>query len=827
MNSPRFRSLTALLLLAIAAGTSCESAAAVREAPANTPALPGWKMQSEEQWLVDETARTVTELLAFAKDRKAAAVEFTAQPDPILPHAWQLSAKVGGIEVKAQVVWKNFIWSPEENAAWARQLTAAWKLAPEATADGGGAALLTALTSPAVKVWQQERARLSAALTERPLDAELHAQAALLTAAFVLRESAGGFTNFRRELCRCAAHLAIARALAPADSSPARRVAEAALEALSGRQTPALAALAALEKENLPGTAPWVRALRLRATGDWRIEAPEATLLEQLETFRARAESVGPAFAAQWLGKRKSAAWNDWRRIMLAGDLSVGEGHTFTNGSIEEEIASLKEDYAAIVGESLDAESVVTALTTPALRAVSKTPAGTAVVSVLGWDFWGAQHQRHLGQSIRKTNTFFRDDWGVRQYVKVQQSVRDNYATLTLFPLLEREVTEDADTLSGIAPRCLRLIETHPELVTRQEWFNLLQPDGEKPAMTGLPGPARWMRGVVPFGTACNFDARSTFAQLPESSDTAWWNALLALAPANLQIHHAHLAKQYRDRKAAPLAAVEAEYGGLQDFNGHVLSAICGALDRAHSPKYFESMERLCQWDPVSYFELGHHYRAQDQLKLAAEAYQKGVDLSTDRVLAANESGWLVNYRFDHDQKKQALEVATMAANSYSATGLKVMADLQEKMGALEEAEEYFKNIQKRYRDDFSITSFYLRNRTKNPAYEAFIAPIEKKVFSNGKIKVTLADFRGPPTGGCVYTTSNELSRSYGLAVGDVLVARDGIRVENLEQDTFLVEASTDPKMRLIVWQRTAYREIEVYLPGRRFGVIVKNLKGD
>lgn len=826
MKSPRFQFIAALLLLTIALGAPREGAAAVRETKSPAPALPASKPQSEEHWLVDETARTVAELLAFAKDR-AGVLEFSAQPDPIRAHAWLLSTKLGDSEVKAQVVWKTFIWSPEESAVWARQLTAAWKLTAEPVADGGGTALLAALTSPAVKVWQQERARLSAALSEKPLDAELHAQAALLTAAFALRECAGGFTDFRRELCRCAAHLAIARALAPAAGGPVRGVAEAALEALCGRETPALAALGTLEKENAPGTAPWVRALRLRATGDWRAETPNATLLEQLETFRARAESVGPTFAEQWLGKRKSAAWNDWRRLMLAGDLSVGEGHTFTNGSIEEEIVSLKEDYAAIVGDNLDNESAVTALSTPTLRAVGKNPAGAAAVSVLGWDFWSAQHQRHLCQSIRKTNTFYRDDWSVRQYVKVQQSVRDKYGALTLFPLLEREVTEEAEAFSAITPRCLRLIEAHPELLTRQEWYNLTRPDGEKPAMDGLPGPARWMRGVVPFGTIGNFDARSTFAQLPDLSEAAWWQALLALAPSNLQVHRVHLGKQYRDRTEAPLAVIEAEYAGLKDFNGHALSVICEALHREHSPKYFETMERLCQWDPDRYFELGDHYRAQDQPDLAAGAYQKGVDRSADSVLAANESGWLVNYLFDHDQKKQALKVATMAANAYSATGLEVMASLQEKMGALEQAEDYFKKILDRYRNDFPLTNFYLRNRTKNPAYEAFIAPIEKDVFPNGKIKVTLADFDKPPTDGCVYTTANELSRSYGLAIGDVLVARDGMRVENMSQDEFVLQAGTDTKMRLIVWQRTAYREIEVDLPGRRFGVIVKNLKAE
>ena len=296
MNPTRLRTFSALLLLITAVSRAAEGDAA----PPKAPELPAWKLQSEEHWIVDETARTIAELLAYAKDRKANAVEMTVLPDETAAQTYQLTARLGASTVSAEVVWKDFIWSPEEHAAWARKLCAEWQLTP-APAAPGETELLTALTEPTPQVLLRERTRLSAALTKTPLDPSLHVQAALLTEAFALRESARYFTDIRRELCRSAAHLAIARALAPDDAGPARRVAEAAMQTLTGRQTPALTALTTLDAEAASGVSAWSHALRLRTTGDWRAEPAEPTLFEQFEIFRARAENVEGTFAFTWL----------------------------------------------------------------------------------------------------------------------------------------------------------------------------------------------------------------------------------------------------------------------------------------------------------------------------------------------------------------------------------------------------------------------------------------------------------------------------------------------------------------------------------------------
>ena len=818
MNPTRLRTFSALLLLITAVSRAAEGDAA----PPKAPELPAWKLQSEEHWIVDETARTIAELLAYAKDRKANAVEMTVLPDETTAQTYKLTARRGASTVSAEVVWKDFIWSPEEHAAWARKLCAEWKLAPSPAAPGE-AALLQALTEPTPQVLLRERTRLSAALTKTPLDASLHVQAALLTEAFAMRESAGNFSDIRRELCRCAAHLAIARALAPDDAGPARRVAEAAMQTLTGRQTPALAALSALDSETAAGVPAWVRALRLRTTGDWRAEAKEPTLFEQLEIFRARTQSVDGTFAFGWLRERNPAPMHDWRRMMLSVPLDVGEGHQFAKGSIPQEIVSLREDHAGFFGGKLAEADIVTTLNTPAQRAVGKGAKGAPSVSVLGWDLWSAQHQRHLCQSIRVTNHFLRDSWGVDEYRDVQKFARGNFAALTLFPVIDRELTDDFTRIPDIGKRMSRLIETHPELIPRSLWNRLRFAYGKSPALPGIISPRYWLREGTAFGTVYDFEMQVAVGRLPEFSDAAWWDAFVALAPANTEVRSAKLHKQFKD--PATLEVVEANYGGMQDYSRHALAIIAAAQRQARSPEYVGSLQRMCAWSPDDYFSLGHFFLEEKLPERAAEAFQKAVDLSPDRVRAANQCEWLVNYRYDHGQTKEALALATMAAEVYSQAGLCTMARLQEKMGNLPAAEEYFQKSDERYHGNNEAASFYRRHRAQNPEYEAHMAAIERALFPNGLVKVTLAELHDAPTGGTILAGDNAAMSRYGLSAGDVIVALDGIRADGKAQYTYLRELSSDPKMRLIIWTAKSYREIDVELPGRIFGVTIRDLR--
>jgi len=796
-----------------------------------------WKYATEEHWLVDETARDITEMLAFARHWDPKSLDLVTKPQTAAPQSYELIAKIDGTDVDAakttysfhvgnlgaRLQWKDFIWSPAEYVPWASKVQADLGLAPS-TPPTKDVAIVETLTSPTPQILRQESKRLSEALTKAPLDAGLHEQAALVTAAFALREAAGEFSDSRREICRIAAHLTIAHALQPESASPVRKVAEAALQTLVGREAPALALLADLEKDNTPGTAAWARALRMRNTTDWRQVTTEPTLFELRETFLARTRTVGCDFAIQSIGTRKPAPVDDWRRIILESAFGVERGHQFAENSIGAELNSLQSDWGLFFDAKLGENDVVKALSELPARTVVKSSDGHDEISVLGWDLWSAQHQRHLCQSIHATIDFLRDKWGVPEYRDAQKFIRKNFDGLLLLPLLERELTEDQGELPAISQRVTTLITRHLEAVPPSAWGELRYADRKCPAV-GVPPTENWAKPPLPFGTTYGICFRRNCINFPPLSDKAWWDGVLSIAPASYDVQSTKLWMQYH--KDPPVEVAESTYQTLKYYNLWALQKLA-AVEKDRSPGYLDTMQRICELDSDRFFELGNYYREANQPEKAAEAYQKGVDLSPDRVSMANQCGWLVNYLDEHGQAEKALAIANEAAEVYSFRGLETMARLKEKHGQFKEAEDFYKKIAERYEKDGNgpLTAFYLRNQDKDPAFKTAATGLVNQVFPSGMTKVTLPDFSAPPADGTLLTSTSPASTAAGLQAGDVIVALDGYLVHNEGQYEFVRGLTDDPKMQLIVWKGNGYREIAASAPRRRFNVSIATYQG-
>jgi hypothetical protein len=58
---------------------------------------------------------------------------------------------------------------------------------------------------------------------------------------------------------------------------------------------------------------------------------------------------------------------------------------------------------------------------------------------------------------------------------------------------------------------------------------------------------------------------------------------------------------------------------------------------------------------------------------------------------------------------------------------------------------------------------------------------------------------------------------TFGLQVGDLIVAFDGTQVENNEQYTLVDSSTTDSSMRWIVWRDHRYHEISAWGPERNW----------
>jgi tetratricopeptide (TPR) repeat protein len=778
-----------------------------------------WDVASEEGWLVDETARDISELLAFAKS-SAAPVEFSAKHQSTLGPAYDLKAKVDGAEATLEFEAKDYIWSPMDYTAWAQKLIGAWKLAPAAPSAAPEDFLAT-LANSTPQTLIKESKRLSAALTKAPLDASLHEQAALVTAAFALHEAAGDFSDTRREMCRTAAHLAIARALQPQATSAVRSIGDAALQSLAGREKTALEELASVSND-VPGARSWARALRLYSTGDWTAETDPAVLIEAQQAFRARARSVGSHFAVLWISKLKPAPVHDWRRLVLENGFGVEDGHGFAKESIGQEVGSLANDWKDFSGAALDSKQVIKALTEPAARATAKGADGAPGISVLGWDFWSAQHQRHLCQAIRSCIHFMRDRWGVPEFREMQKFAKVNFPDLQLFPLLERELSENPQDCQAIGERVTALVKAHPELITAATWENCLRPCGKNMPRLNAADPTPWFTPLLPFGTTYGYEQRSSGFALPPGKNP-WWTNIIEMAPSNYRIRFGQVWKTYGDHP--PVEVAEGAYKNLTHYHINALRKLADA-QQSRPADFAATQQRICELNPDEYFTLGKWYVSHQQPEKAAEAYQKGVDLGEDRIRASNNCEWLVTYLEDHGKADQALAIAQMAAEVYSYRGLEVMASLMERRGKLKDAEDHFEKIAERYEDSQPLDCFYMRHRAADPEYEKHAAAGEQKIFPEGMKKAALADFQGPPKVGTILDETNQYVTAANLKKGDVVVALDGYRTDTWMQYQY-VRSLSGPSvpMQLIVWDGARYREVTASPPERRFNVNLKDLK--
>jgi tetratricopeptide (TPR) repeat protein len=199
------------------------------------------------------------------------------------------------------------------------------------------------------------------------------------------------------------------------------------------------------------------------------------------------------------------------------------------------------------------------------------------------------------------------------------------------------------------------------------------------------------------------------------------------------------------------------------------------------------------------------------------------VRLCQDRVQVSNNCAWLVRYYFEHNQLEKALKLAQDAAAVYSLTGLCTLAKLYDRMGKLTDAEHYYLQATERYGDNADLCQFYLRHKD-NAAYKSKADSMHTKAFPRGLQKLQPEDLNGPPKAGARIKSESNLTKKYGLKIGDVFVGVDGYRVGSELQYVFVRNIETDgSNLEVVVWNGKEYRTIKAVLPSKKFGCEIED----
>lgn len=789
-----------------------------------------WAQPNEPSWLLYQTVRDIAEMSWFGTHR--------SPPSESLRLAIELGVSVqsglvtvhwpGRTPLTRRVDLGQGLWNPRAFAGLAGEMIGPSR---HASVRHSADAQLAALTDPRGETLQQANRAVSAALQSEPLDAQAHAEAALTLVALGLRESGGLFADPRHIQCRATAHLAMALALGGERSSrKSVLVAVAGLQALLGRQRESEQQLKTIEQlQPSRAEVAWVRALRLRNTGDWRtLEQPlPASVLERREYLRALRTRVSIERALDFYDSRNAERITDWAHVMLRGPVSVEAGNRFAGTLLPLEI----EEASKVLGLS-SGQPVGASLNRKPGRCVQPVAGGETKIAVLDDGAWGHYYQRRIAEAIVTQESHLRRRLAARAEAKVfWEQTRGLLRGTDVWPFLIEYQRQDGGAgwpgpeAREVEARLRSYWEQRPEAILPQRW---------RDSGGSLPRGDAWLRPDLVGGT--------TFFEVPRSRQNASrfdcpaQRRLFETAPYDAGIVEQYLMARYGPqypgqsiacvqepsaRAATPRSMSEAfaqamafkpsldlfqeSYGALPEYDLAVMRARAAYFE--DRPDEFQrEFRKITDIDPDRWLELGLYFVRRGEDRAAADAYQRAVDEARDRVGVSNESYWLVDYYLDQGQADRAMKVARDSAATMSAVGLSTLARTLERVGDWPAAEGVWRRRDERYPRAPALPCFFDR-REAQTGHGGLRAP--SAALLGGPQGASLADFSGPPREGAEIVGSARLLTERGLRSGDVVVAIDGLRVRSVDDLLCLRSLRSGTTAKIIVWNGEKYLEVE------------------
>ncbi len=691
----------------------------------------------------------------------------------------------------------DHMWAPA-----AYRPVAASMIGKGAACDPAGS-IADALLQPTREVIQRENARVSTRLRANMRCADAHVEAALILGTLALRESATVFYDPRRLISRMTAHLAIADALGAPAESETRRLAEIVLYTLVGRQRTSLDRLAELDR---PGSSDslrsWARALRMRNTGDWRIlpDPNQASLLEQIELVRAAQYSLGESRTLDFIDRiRNRAQIPDWGRIIMQENRNVEAGNRFSVEAIAMELtetAEARKLYVPAAPES--AEDLVASLK---VEPTNGPVASDGRVWVVDWSMWAAIAERHLMSTINARDTHLTYTLAVPEEAKLfREQVAKTFSGLRLYPFLAIHLAATRDDAKPGMIGSLALLQTHPELATHWMWKTVLMKESWAGLPTRVPALESWFTPDFPAGTVYDQNTRPWDARRVSRFSAAEIVPYRQAAPFARSLPYVTLGPKYDD---APAAVLKSAFGEMAAFNLSFALRIADSL-KDDPAAYLAAMAPVVQMNPERRRDVAHYQVEHDQLDDARSTYERWFATSHVEVAVAGSAEWMVRDYFVRGQYSKADALANRAAEAYSGSGLLTRAHLYDWSGDARHAEECYRRVSERYDRSGDLLGFMLRQHRQGIEVDA----LRWKVFPGGVVSVTLPMLRDAPVAGVEVAEIERIGQHHGVRLNDIIVAVDGIRVNNLAQYYAAKTMAVEAEMRLTIWRDLKYMEI-------------------
>ncbi len=800
----RFVFLVAVCMVWLTPATATPQGSLADLVASSRPAdLPGTEQESIVRAVVGRLA-TLAQLPAAMPQAPTVTVTTLAASPAVFSVAVN-----GGAPVTLRVV--GHIWDPRTYLPMAAALGVQPSAAAASSTAAAEASLVEGLTEPSLAYLMAEDTRVSTALRAGPHVAVLHEQAALLLGAMALREGAGLYTDGRPAWSRLTAHLAMARAVrgvATAKPSLPGRLADAVLLVEVGREVDALAALVPLAAaEQAASVRVWATALRVRATGDWRlVDRPaKSPTLARAAYAKAYAWRVGMGPVLAWMDDANPDVDLPLLRVLLSQTLSVAVGNRFSAAGLMVELKEA-EEAARAYGVA------VTDDPTTLLRAIGR-PSTTGPFRVLDWPLVASTAERHI---LGRVKSLFDAQWNLGQRERTRQmpiELEKTFATLPLVPTALALMGGDGAARHLAASASI--VRARKDAIPPALWTALVY-EGQRTARSvSWPTADVWFNPWQPDGTALTTSDRLARQGAP-APPLPMAEALHRLAPSDTWLSW-RLAWWRVPSGRPTIAAVRAELGPAVAYDGGAIYRMFRGLDAPHED-YVALGTQMCELNVDRCEDLAQELLKEGRDAEAADEMRRWFNRAQDRVAASNRVLWLTRYLVDHGQAADARAIAVSADDVGSGGGMLTLAELKERQGDQAGAEAGFKRVQERYGTAWHLGAYYLRRwkATGDAALRDRGLALVAQSFPSGFEAVPSTG--AAPVDGVAFTNFGARAAKAGLRKTDIIVGVDGVRVRSEAQFDVLMRASHDAAMQFTVWRDGNYATVKGTLPQRWLG---------
>ena len=453
------------------------------------------RMVHEPQWIETFIGQDIAEILCFAANQNRSkkisldSLDCQSSENGFYNFEYLLKWDLSKVGQRKSTRIEQSIWDPANYSDWAKQLLSALekdkdevkKAKNEVKAESDSEAgrnskeaedLIKSLANFSIESLADASSKVSQKLTLHPHDPGLHEQAALILSVFALRENAGAFSDVRPWLNRITTHLAIARALRKnQDYNIAGQLAEISQYALGGSQARAVKMIdASAGKKNSEFSKSWLRALKIRASNDFRIaDLKKATTIEALQYGRVLANNISTENLQNYKDKMSPKGPDiDWLRNFVNAASPSSSSLPYTAKFADAELSSFKLEYplyAVLKFEDFPAK-LNQILSMRAGRCLRTDASGPRLEIVSDADV-AAFHTRHVLVGFNRVHNYIEDEDGSeRDAQKYSDSLDKTYSDVRLYPLFKAWLvgTRSKEKLSeSWATRTNTIIRDEPE----------------------------------------------------------------------------------------------------------------------------------------------------------------------------------------------------------------------------------------------------------------------------------------------------------------------------------------------------------------------------